>query len=94
MGGQGAIPSPATFFTNICIVSAGSGEADRAIVGEKGMVIWIWSSRGRVKGGRDKHGEALTRLLPTRGLRDEHGCCRGRWVRSKYGEMMVRACRG
>jgi len=60
---------PATFFTNICMVSAGSGDADREIGAGEGMVIWIWQSRGRVKGGRDKQAEALTRL-PVRGLKD------------------------
>ena len=44
VGGRGAIPSPATFFTNICMVSAGSGDADREIGDGEGMVMWIWQS--------------------------------------------------
>lgn len=40
VGGRGAILSPATFFTNICMVSAGSGDADRETGDEERMVMW------------------------------------------------------
>jgi len=41
VGGRGDVLSPATFFTNICIVSAGSGDADRETGDEERMVMWI-----------------------------------------------------
>jgi hypothetical protein len=45
VGGRGAILSPATFFTNICMVSAGSGDADGEIGDEEGMMMVSTESR-------------------------------------------------
>lgn len=41
VGGRGALLSPETFLTKICMVSAGSGDADREIGDEERMVMWF-----------------------------------------------------